>query len=224
MCGWTLAHAHARSGDRLAIAGYLGPEFEVEASRGHIRDLPQPSELPADMKKGPFGKFAVDVDNGFEAYYVVDADKKKMVGELKRALKDADELYLATDEDREGESISWHLQEVLKWAERNDNQPKSFAQIEPRHVALNQVNAFARFDRECRALGHRAFQHALGKIKPGDPLSGLCQRHGDAPRAAAQLQNGIAEVARGGAIERHVLPPFAHDWRLVVVVRDKRIV
>jgi len=96
------------------IAGYLGPEFEVEASRGHIRDLPQPSELPADMKKGPFGKFAVDVDNGFEAYYVVDSDKKKMVSELKRALKDADELYLATDEDREGEAIAWHLLEVLQ--------------------------------------------------------------------------------------------------------------
>src|SRR4051794_9527049 len=66
------------------------------------------------MKKGPFGKFAVDVDNGFEAYYVVDADKKKMVSELKRALKDADELYLATDEDREGEAIAWHLLEVLQ--------------------------------------------------------------------------------------------------------------
>ena len=96
------------------IAGYLGPDFEVEASRGHIRDLPQPSELPAEMKKGPFGKFAVDVDNGFEAYYVVDSDKKKMVAELKRALKEADELYLATDEDREGEAIAWHLLEVLQ--------------------------------------------------------------------------------------------------------------
>jgi DNA topoisomerase-1 len=96
------------------IAGYLGPEFEVEASRGHIRDLPQPSELPADMKKGPFGKFAVDVDNGFEAYYVVDSDKKKMVADLKRALKGADELFLATDEDREGEAIAWHLLEVLQ--------------------------------------------------------------------------------------------------------------
>jgi DNA topoisomerase I len=96
------------------IAGYLGPEFEVEASRGHIRDLPQPSELPADMKKGPFGKFAVDVDNGFEAYYVVDSDKKKMVADLRRALKQADELYLATDEDREGEAIAWHLLEVLQ--------------------------------------------------------------------------------------------------------------
>jgi DNA topoisomerase-1 len=96
------------------IAGYLGPGYEVEASVGHIRDLPQPSELPAEMKKGPFGKFAVDVDNGFEAYYVVDADKKKKVSELKRALKDADELFLATDEDREGEAIAWHLLEVLQ--------------------------------------------------------------------------------------------------------------
>jgi len=96
------------------IAGFLGDEFTVEASVGHIRDLPQPSELPADMKKGPYGKFAVDVENKFDPYYVVDADKKKKVAELKRALKDADALYLATDEDREGEAIAWHLLEVLK--------------------------------------------------------------------------------------------------------------
>ncbi|MGV1009932.1 MAG: type I DNA topoisomerase [Dermatophilaceae bacterium] len=96
------------------IAGYLGGDYDVEASVGHIRDLPNPSELPADMKKGPFGRFAVDVDNGFEAYYVVDPDKRKKVAELRRLLKDADELYLATDEDREGEAIAWHLLETLK--------------------------------------------------------------------------------------------------------------
>src|SRR6187402_2713925 len=96
------------------IAGYLGEEYDVEASVGHIRDLPQPSELPADMKKGPFGKFAVDVDNGFAPYYVVDADKKKKVSELKKLLKDSDELFLATDEDREGEAIAWHLLQELK--------------------------------------------------------------------------------------------------------------
>lgn len=96
------------------IASYLGDGYVVDASVGHIRDLPTPSELPADMKKGPYGKFAVDVDNGFDAYYVVDADKKKKVAELKRHLKDADELYLATDEDREGEAIAWHLYETLK--------------------------------------------------------------------------------------------------------------
>lgn len=97
-----------------SIASYLGGDFDVEASVGHIRDLPNPSELPADMKKGPYGKFAVDVDNGFDPYYVVDADKKKKVAELKRKLKDASELYLATDEDREGEAIAWHLLEALK--------------------------------------------------------------------------------------------------------------
>ena len=96
------------------IAGYLGEGYDVEASVGHIRDLPQPSELPADMKKGPFGKFAVDVDNGFAPYYVVDADKKKKVSELKKLLKDSDELFLATDEDREGEAIAWHLLQELK--------------------------------------------------------------------------------------------------------------
>ncbi len=96
------------------IAGYLGAGYDVEASVGHIRDLAQPSELPADMKKGPFGKFAVDVDSGFEPYYVVDGDKRKKVAELKRLLKDADELYLATDEDREGEAIAWHLLETLQ--------------------------------------------------------------------------------------------------------------
>ena len=96
------------------IAGYLGDGFDVEASVGHIRDLAQPSELPADMKKGPYGKFAVDVDNGFAPYYVVDADKKKKVAELKKLLKESDELYLATDEDREGEAIAWHLLQELK--------------------------------------------------------------------------------------------------------------
>ena len=96
------------------IAGYLGEGYEVEASVGHIRDLPQPSELPAEMKKGPFGRFAVDVEHGFEPYYVVDADKKKKVAELRRALKGADELFLATDEDREGEAIAWHLLQTLE--------------------------------------------------------------------------------------------------------------
>ena len=96
------------------IGEYLGKGYDVDASVGHIRDLPNPSELPADMKKGPYGRFAVDVDNGFDAYYVVDPDKRKKVAELKRLLKDADELLLATDEDREGEAIAWHLLEVLK--------------------------------------------------------------------------------------------------------------
>lgn len=96
------------------IANYLGSDYEVTASIGHIRDLPKPSDLPADMKKGPFGQFAVNVDDDFEAYYVVNPDKKKKVTELRSMMKNADELWLATDEDREGEAIAWHLLEVLK--------------------------------------------------------------------------------------------------------------
>ncbi len=96
------------------IANYLGPEYVVEASIGHIRDLPKPSDLPADMKKGPYGQFAVNIEDDFDPYYVVNPDKKKKVTELRSAMKSADELYLATDEDREGEAIAWHLLEVLK--------------------------------------------------------------------------------------------------------------
>ncbi|MCB4208974.1 type I DNA topoisomerase [Arthrobacter sp. UM1] len=96
------------------IAGYLGEDFDVTASVGHIRDLPQPSELPTELKKSPLGKFAVDLEHDFEPYYVVNPDKKKTVTELKRLLKGADELYLATDGDREGEAIAWHLLQVLK--------------------------------------------------------------------------------------------------------------
>ncbi|MCI7551820.1 MAG: type I DNA topoisomerase [Actinomycetaceae bacterium] len=96
------------------IEKYLGGDYRVEASVGHIRDLPKPSDLPADMKKGPYGKFAVDVEGDFDPYYVVNPDKKKKVTELRKAMKDADELYLATDEDREGEAIAWHLLNVLK--------------------------------------------------------------------------------------------------------------
>ncbi len=96
------------------IQAYLGDGYDVQASVGHIRDLPTPSELPAEEKKGRFGKFAVDVDDGFAPYYVIDPDKKKKVAELRRALKSADELFLATDEDREGEAIAWHLMQVLE--------------------------------------------------------------------------------------------------------------
>ena len=96
------------------IAGYLGKDWDVEASVGHIRDIPTPSEMPADMKKGPFGKFGINIEDDFDPYYVVDPDKRKKVAELKRLLKNADELYLATDEDREGEAIAWHLLQTLK--------------------------------------------------------------------------------------------------------------
>ena len=96
------------------IGKYLGDHYEVMASVGHIRDLAQPRDLPAELKKTSMGKFAVDVDNGFEPYYVTTERGRKTVQELKRAAKEADEILLATDEDREGEAIAWHLLEVLK--------------------------------------------------------------------------------------------------------------
>jgi DNA topoisomerase-1 len=97
------------------ISKYLGNRFQVEASIGHIRDLPGGSkEVPAEYKSEPWASLGVNVEAGFEPLYVIPADKKKHVSFLKSALKDAKDLYLATDEDREGEAISWHLREVLK--------------------------------------------------------------------------------------------------------------
>ena len=96
------------------IAGYLGDGYVLGSSVGHIRDLPsKASDVPAAERKR-FGALGVDVNEGFEPYYVVSPEKKKTISELKKYLADADELLLATDEDREGEAIAWHLVEVLK--------------------------------------------------------------------------------------------------------------
>jgi DNA topoisomerase I len=97
------------------IAGYLGPEFIVESSVGHIRDLPDSAaEVPEKYKGESWARLGVDVEHEFEPLYVVDPDKKKTVAQLRKQLANADELLLATDEDREGEAIAWHLLEVLK--------------------------------------------------------------------------------------------------------------
>ncbi len=97
------------------IAGYLGDGFVVESSIGHIRDLPnRAADIPAALKKEPWARLGVDVEHDFQPLYVVDPDKRKKVDALKRELKGASELLLATDEDREGEAIAWHLLEVLK--------------------------------------------------------------------------------------------------------------
>ena len=90
------------------IAGYLGGEFVVESSVGHIRDLPnRASDVPKEQRER-YGKLGVDVEHEFEPFYVVDADKKRVVSDLRQKLRGADELLLATDEDREGEAIAWH--------------------------------------------------------------------------------------------------------------------
>lgn len=96
------------------IAGFLGDDYVVESSIGHIRDLPRnAADVPASYKGQSWARLGVDVDNGFKALYVVSNEKKEHVTKLKRLMKDASEVYLATDEDREGESIAWHLFEVL---------------------------------------------------------------------------------------------------------------
>ncbi|MGW0415679.1 type I DNA topoisomerase [Streptomyces collinus] len=96
------------------IKGYLGPGYVVEASVGHIRDLPNGAAEVPDKYTGEVRRLGVDVEHDFQPIYVVNADKKAQVKKLKDLLKDSDELFLATDEDREGEAIAWHLQEVLK--------------------------------------------------------------------------------------------------------------
>ncbi len=97
------------------IAGYLGDGYVVDSSFGHVRDLPHnASEIPAQFKGESWGRLGVNVDAGFEPVYVVPSDKKSQMAKLKKLLKDADQLYLATDEDREGEAIAWHLFDVLK--------------------------------------------------------------------------------------------------------------
>ena len=97
------------------LASYLGSDYVVESSRGHIRDLPRgAADVPSRYKGQSWARLGVDVDNAFEPLYIVTPEKRSTVTELKGALKDADELYLATDADREGEAIAWHLLETLK--------------------------------------------------------------------------------------------------------------
>ena len=97
------------------LARLLGDEYRVEASIGHVRDLPEnASEVPASIKDKPWGSMGVDVEHGFRPYYVVSRDKSGRIRDLRAAVKDVPEVLLATDPDREGESISWHLREVLK--------------------------------------------------------------------------------------------------------------
>ncbi len=121
----TTSDAPARGGRRLVIVespakartiqGYLGPDYDVEASVGHIRDLPsKENPAPAALKGTEVGRLGVDIANDFAPVYVLSSSKKSKVSELKRKLKDADELLLATDEDREGEAIAWHLLQELK--------------------------------------------------------------------------------------------------------------
>ncbi|MDQ1684019.1 MAG: topoisomerase, partial [Frankiaceae bacterium] len=150
------------------IAGYLGPGYVVESSIGHIRDLPKSSaEIPAEMKKEPWARLGVDVDHGFEPLYVVNPDKKQQVAKLKAAMRDADELLLATDEDREGEAIAWHLLEVLK--PRIPVRRMVFHEITPQAIRAavespREINRFLVDAQETRRILDRLYGYEVSPV------------------------------------------------------------
>jgi DNA topoisomerase-1 len=161
------------------IGGYLGQGYVVESSIGHIRDLPQSAaETPAKIKDKPWGRLAVDVDNGFEPYYVVPRDKKQHISKLKSLLKDADELYLATDEDREGEAIAWHLLDELKPREGIPVKRMVFHEItkaaileaaeHPRELDMDLVEA-----QEARRILDRLYGYEVSPVLWKKVMSGL---------------------------------------------------
>jgi DNA topoisomerase-1 len=152
------------------IAGYLGKGYEVTASFGHVRDLPERAdEIPADMKKHKWSKLGVNVDHDFEPLYVVPSDKKKHVDALKKAIKHSDALLLATDEDREGESISWHILQLLKLKKSFSVKRIVFHEITPE--ALKEAIANARDiheplvrAQEARRILDRLFGYTLSPV------------------------------------------------------------
>jgi len=152
------------------ISRFLGGDYRVEASYGHVRDLPQNAkEIPAAVRREPWARLGVNVEGGFEPLYVVPADKKKHVQRLKAALAGADKLLLATDEDREGESISWHVLELLKPGRSVDVQRIVFHEVtpeairralaSPRGVDQNLVRA-----QEARRVLDRLYGYSLSPL------------------------------------------------------------
>jgi len=161
------------------IGGYLGQDYVVEASIGHIRDLPQSAaDTPATIKDKPWGRLGVDVDNGFEPYYVVPRDKKSHITKLKSLLKDADELFLATDEDREGEAIAWHLLDELKPKKNIPVKRMVFHEItepailaaaaNPRELDMDLVEA-----QEARRILDRLYGYEVSPVLWKKVMSGL---------------------------------------------------
>ena len=183
--GAGVAERTAKAGTKLVIVespakaktigGYLGPGYVVEASIGHIRDLPRnAADVPAKYKGLPWARIGVDTEHDFEPIYVVSPDRKQQVTKLKALVKDADELYLATDEDREGEAIAWHLVETLK------PQDPGRADGLPRDHPERDRGRRRRPARDRRAAGRRA----------GDPPH---------PRPALRLRGQPGAVEEGAA-------------------------
>ena len=159
------------------IGGYLGGDYVVESSIGHIRDLPQSAaDVPAKIKGEPWARLGVDVDNDFTPYYVVSRDKKSHMTKLKGLLKDASELYLATDEDREGEAIAWHLLDELKpkvpvrrMVFHEITKPAILAAVEsPRDIDMDLVEA-----QEARRILDRLYGYEVSPVLWKKVMSGL---------------------------------------------------
>ncbi|GAA1914067.1 type I DNA topoisomerase [Nocardioides lentus] len=159
------------------IGGFLGSGYVVESSVGHIRDLPQSAaDTPAKIKDKPWGRLAVDVDNGFVPHYVVPARQKEQVRKLKSLLKDADEVFLATDEDREGEAIAWHLLDELKpkvpvrrMVFHEITKPAILAAAEnPRELDMDLVEA-----QEARRILDRLYGYEVSPVLWKKVMSGL---------------------------------------------------
>jgi DNA topoisomerase I len=159
------------------IAGYLGRGYVVESSIGHIRDLPQSAaDIPAKIKGEPWARLGVDIDNDFTPYYVVSRDKRSHMTKLKGLLKDASELYLATDEDREGEAIAWHLLDELKptvpvhrmvFHEITPNAISAAVQ-NPRDIDMDLVEA-----QEARRILDRLYGYEVSPVLWKKVMSGL---------------------------------------------------
>ncbi len=161
------------------IGGYLGKDYVVESSIGHIRDLPNnAADTPAKIKDKPWGRLAVDVENGFAPYYVVPRDKKSHIAKLKKLVKEADALYLATDEDREGEAIAWHLLDELKPPKglpvhrmvfHEITKPAILAAVEnPREINEDLVEA-----QEARRILDRLYGYEVSPVLWRKVMSGL---------------------------------------------------
>jgi DNA topoisomerase-1 len=160
------------------LSRFLGKGYRVEASFGHVRDLPErASEVPAEIKDKPWGRMAVDVEGDFKPYYVIPADKKRHIQSLRAALKDASEVLLATDPDREGESISSHLKEVLK--------PK----VPTRRIVFHEITEEA--VREALATAHELDEH-LVKAQEGRRILDRLYGYTLSPVLWKKVQTGLS--------------------------------
>jgi DNA topoisomerase I len=190
------------------IAGYLGRGYVVESSYGHIRDLPNgASEVPAKYKGQPWARLGVDVDNGFTPLYVVPREKKAQITKLKALLKQADELFLATDEDREGEAIAWHLLDELKpkvpvWRmvfHEITRQAIQEAVDHPRDIDDNLVDA-----QETRRILDRLYGYEVSPVLWRKVMSGL---------SAGRVQSVATRLVVDRERERMAFRPAAY-WDL----------